>query len=141
MHDMRLRRRLVTATFAFVLMWCAVTAQTGRAPAPSQRAPVDDMSAVYEVGTLSCGVWLDARDSAKSNPRDVRHWQFESFMLGFASAYNWYVGDARSPQGVLGESDRFAERAYLDKFCRENPSKAFVYAVIDLLNHLKSTQR
>jgi hypothetical protein len=96
---------------------------------------------IYAPGTSSCGAWLDAREAAKSNKNDVRHLQFEAFVFGFASSYNWYVGDARSPKGVLGETDAYAQWRIWDKYCRKNPTHAFAAATSDLLAHLKGLQR
>jgi hypothetical protein len=100
-----------------------------------------DRTVVYGVGASSCGAWLDAREGAKKNKNDVRHIQFESYLDGFASAYNWYVDDAPSAKGVLGEMDVYGQRSYLDKYCRDNPTHAFVAAANELLVHLKSLQR
>ena len=122
-------RVLVTG---LVLICSAATAQTRQ-----NTTKTSDNVPVYAPGTASCGAWLDARDRAKKNKTDVRQLQFEAYLLGFASAYNWYVGDASSLRGVLGETDIYAQRSYLDKYCRDNPTHAFVAAVADLLNHLK----
>jgi hypothetical protein len=94
----------------------------------------------YAPGSSSCGTWLDARDKAKTNARDMRQLQFESFVFGFASAYNLYVSDAPSV-GILSGTDFEGAFAYIDKACREDPTVAFTYTVNMLMDHLKSLQR
>lgn len=110
-------------------------------PPQNAAAKRNDFVAIYAPGTSSCGAWLDAREAAKNNKNDVRHLQFEAFVFGFASAYNWYVGDAPSAKGVLGDTDVYGQWSYLDKYCRDNPTHAFAKATSELLNHLKSLQR
>lgn len=127
----------VLAVTCFCLVCSSVSAQVTRPPQQSTTNPV----AFYSPGSSSCGAWLDAREGEKKGPSDVRHLQFEAFLLGFASAYNLYVGDAPSPRGILGETDAYSQWAYLDKYCRDKPTDAFFRAVLDLLNHLRSLQR
>lgn len=134
---MRFRAVVVTG----VLLYCGHgSAQTAGPRQTSTTKPIDSV-VVYAPGSSSCGAWLDARDGATKNKSDVRHLRFEAFLFGFASAYNWYVGDAPSAKGVLGETDVYGQWAYLDKYCRDNPTHAFVAAVSDLLKHLKELQR
>lgn len=125
---------------AFVLMCSVVIAQTARPRQGATTRPNDDV-VVYSPGSSSCGAWLEAREGAKANRSDVRHLQFEAFLSGFASAYNWYVGDVTSAKGIVGEIDAAGQWAYLDKYCRDNPTHAFASAVSNLLDHLKSLQR
>jgi len=129
-------RAFVLIMTGLVLLCSAASAQIAR-PRQSATNPV----AVYAPGTSSCGEWLDAREEMKTNKLDVRYLQFEAFLFGFASAYNWYNADAPSSGSIFGETDVYSQRAYLDKYCRDNPTDAFVLAVIALLNHLKSLQR
>ncbi len=124
-------------TIALVLICSDASAQTG--PRQTAKAKRIRSVAIYAPGTSSCGTWLDAREAAKNNENDVRHLQFEAFVFGFASAYNWYVGDAPSG-GVLGDTDVYGQWSYLDKYCRDNPTHAFATATKKLLNHLKSLQ-
>ena len=131
-------RALVTT--ALVLMGGLVIAQTVK-PGQSTTIRPNDNVVVYAPGSSSCGAWLEAREGAKTNRSDVRHFQFEAFLSGFASAYNWYVGDVPSAKGIMGEMDAAGQWAYLDKYCRDNPTHAFASAANNLLDHLKSLQR
>jgi hypothetical protein len=108
-----------------LLLVCSKSgAQTPRPQQPRTPNRADSV-VIYAPGTSSCGAWLDAREAAKSNKNDVRHLQFEAFVFGFASSYNWYVGDARSPKGVLGETDAYAQWAYLGQVLPEEPHARF----------------
>ena len=101
----------------------------------------DPLVAIYAPGTSSCGAWLDARRSTGTN--DVRLLQFESFVAGFASAYNTYVdgpltttsGSSERGRNVL-HVDIYGQRAFLDKYCAEHPTELFQRSVAALLNHL-----
>lgn len=128
-------RAFVLIMTGLVLLCSAASAQIAR---PRQSATRN--VTVYAPGSSSCGVWLDAREEAKTNKLDLRHMQFEMFLSGFASAYNWCLVGAPSTD-IFGETDVYSQRAYLDKYCRDNPTDTFVWAVRDLLNHLKSLQR
>lgn len=116
-------------------------ASGGVAQTTRHRQATTDAAVVYSLGSSSCGTWLEAREGVKSNRNDVRHLQFEAFLSGFASAYNWYVADVPSAKGVIGEVDPAGQWAYLDKYCHDNPTHAFAAAVANLLDHLKSLQR
>src|SRR3989442_1679751 len=116
-----MRFRFLTGT-GLVLICIAASAQHLR---QSTTKPSDNVP-VCAPGVSSCGAWLDAREGAEKNKNDVRQLQFEAYLLGFASAYNWYVGDAPSPKGILGETDMYAQRPYLDKYCRDNPTKSLL---------------
>ena len=129
--------RVLTA-IGLILICSGAIAQTSTTQNAVKRS---DVVAIYAPGTSSCGAWLDAREAAKNNKNDVRHFQFEAFVFGFASAYNWYVGDAPSAKGILGETDVYGQWSYLDKYCRDNPTHAFAAATSELLSHLKSLQR
>lgn len=131
-------RGLVVTTL--VLIASVVVAQTTR----NRQVVTDklsDAAVVYSPGGASCGTWLEAREGVKSNTNDAPHLQFEAFLSGFASAYNWYVADVPSAKGVIGEVDSAGQWAYLDKYCRDNPTHAFAAAVANLLDHLKSLQQ
>jgi len=134
---MGFRRLMATA---LVLMGSVVIAQTARPRQGATTRPSEGV-VVYSPGSSSCGAWLEAREGAKTDRSDFRHLQFEAFLSGFASAYNWYVGDVTSAKGVIGEMDAAGQWAYMDKYCRDNPTHAFAAAVSNLLDHLKSLQR
>lgn len=95
--------------------------------------PTEDLVAIYGVGVSSCGTWLAARVGAKTNNGDVRELQFVSWLHGFASAYNiWRVPSNGGPASVLKTDDE-GLRAFIDKYCRENPTAIFQTAVAALI--------
>ena len=93
-------------------------------------------ASVYSPGTVSCGLWLDARASA-GQTNDIRLLQLEAFVYGFATAYNFYVPGSKfeGKRDVL-HVDGYAIDAFLDQYCRENSTQMFVHAVTALLEHL-----
>jgi hypothetical protein len=58
---------------------------------------------------------------------DVRHLQFDSWLDGFLSGYNWWAPQA--PPGGIYKTDAAGAKAFLAKFCRDNPTATFAGAV------------
>ena len=87
---------------------------------------------VYGYGSSSCGAWLEAREgpNALTSQRSVWmvHW-----VSGFLSAYNAYGG---SDDEVLRGTDMYGATAWIDKYCRDNPTATVLTAVIALTVHL-----
>jgi len=75
-------------------------------------------------------LWLEARAGQK-NPTDLRHIQFEAWMDGFLSGYNWWSLNA--PAAGIYQTDVVGARAFLDKYCHEHPTQPFVAAVAALI--------
>jgi hypothetical protein len=125
-------------TFAGVLGLVPLLVEPGFAQSTSRQAPFS--VAVYSPGTVSCGLWLDARASKDAN--DVRITQLEAFVFGYATAYNSLVpGPTVDGKRNVLHVDIYGQRAFLDQHCREHPTDMFVNAVSALLKHLDAPAR
>jgi hypothetical protein len=101
----------------------------------SKASNVRDDRAIYVPGSSSCGLWLEVREHPR--PNDARLVQFESFLFGYASAYNWYVdGPRRDGMRNVLHVDVYGQRAFIDKYCREHPTDVFLNAVNALIQDL-----
>ncbi len=107
---------------------------------PSANAPGGVGVMVYSPGTVSCGVWLDARQAADKNQLDIRIHQFDAYLLGFATAFNYYAIQ-NGTRDILGNTDHYAARFYLDNYCRNNPTDTLVHAIQDLMLHLQTKKQ
>lgn len=65
---------------------------------------------------------------------DVRFYQFEAFMYGYATAYNRF---SNKTNNVLRKTDAEGTYGFLDKYCAEQPTDTFLDAVTALLRHLE----
>lgn len=89
---------------------------------------------VKDSGRVSCGGWLEIR-AAASDPNDSRFLQVSEWISGFLTAYNYYFTPAGGD--VASATDRPGMYAWLDKYCRENPTLRLVQATIVLIEHLE----
>jgi hypothetical protein len=91
---------------------------------------------VWDFGLISCGLWLEIR--ARNDASDVRFVQGREWISGFITAYNWY----ERPVGgnISAGTDREGMYAWLDKYCRENPTTLVAFAVTKLIEHLHTRQ-
>jgi hypothetical protein len=87
---------------------------------------------LYAPGTASCGTWLAARDARRQDKstNDLRFIQFESFAMGYLSAYNRYAGTGGH---VLAGVDVEGVYAAFDLWCRNHPTEPFEGAVLALI--------
>ena len=88
----------------------------------------------YAPGTASCGSWTEARINHRQADNDVRFYQFEAYMYGYASAYNQL---SNKTINVMGKTDADGAYGFIDKYCADRPTETFVAAVIALLRHLQ----
>ena len=86
-------------------------------------------------GTISCGIYLDARGSPEKNTATAN--LFSSWAQGYLSAKN-IAGLERNPRVAKALPDSPTILVYLDKYCRDNPLSALVYGVGALYNDLPS---
>lgn len=97
--------------------------------------------AIYAPGTSSCESWLSAREAhLKRTPGDNRFVQFESFVAGYASAYNVFAsakptGGARN---ILNTATADEHWGIIDTFCKDNPKQPFHQGVLALVNELNA---
>jgi hypothetical protein len=90
---------------------------------------------VYDAGQRSCGFWLEVR-AAREKPQDFRFVQFREWLSGFISAYNYNTHSGTID--VAAGTDREGMYAWLDDFCRNNPTSPFIGAAIKLIEHLQT---
>jgi hypothetical protein len=97
--------------------------------------------AIYAPGTASCASFLSAREAhLKRAADDVRFVQFESFVAGYASAYNVFAsapttGGARN---ILNTTTADEHWGIIDAFCKDNPKQPFHQGVLALVNELNA---
>jgi hypothetical protein len=91
---------------------------------------------VLDFGRLSCGLWLEVR-AVRSNREDVRFVQGREWISGFITAYNWYEHPI-SGGNISAGTDREGMYAWLDKYCRENPTTTVFSAATKLIEHLRT---
>ena len=103
---------------------------------PNNSDGAEDSRAIYVPGSSSCGLWLELREH-QQRANDARQIQFESFLLGYAAAYNYYVeGPRRDGVRNVLHIDVYGRRAFLDRYCHQHPTDVFVNAVNALLYDL-----
>lgn len=97
--------------------------------------------AVYAPGTASCESFLAARAAHLKRARgDSRFVQFESFLTGYATAYNVYA-DAPTTEGarhILGTETMDQHWGIVETFCQHNPKKPFQQGIAALVNELNA---
>ncbi len=69
---------------------------------------------------------------------DMRFTQAREWLSGYLTAYNWYR--TRPGIDIAAGTDREGMYAWLDKFCRDNPTLAYGFAVSKLVEYLRPTQ-
>lgn len=83
---------------------------------------------VFSYEDSSCGAWANSADEPA-----VR-WQYHSWFRGFVSGYNY--GNPNN-QIVLGQMPNPQTLdLFVDKYCRDNPLKPFVWATVELIKEL-----
>jgi hypothetical protein len=91
---------------------------------------------IYDFGRVSCGTWIEPR-AARNVSSDVR--KARERISVFLSAYNLYVHpgvdviSGTDREGTYGWLDK-----WLDKFCRDDPTKTMASAMIGLIEHLRA---
>jgi len=127
------------AIFAVTIVATAISlrfnAVTNATPQET-RKPEDRQVAVYSLGQESCGLWLDAY-AKRNTGRDIRLVQFESYLEGFATAYNIYGPDTGGTQNHILSTDVYAQRAFLERYCREHPIDSYLNAINALFRELR----
>lgn len=82
-------------------------------------------------GAGSCGEWTEERRNNTYQP--TLHW-----IQGFISAYNHYVYEGRSPDGVFGSADHKALAAWMDNYCSQNPLNSPYDGLPTLIDELRA---
>lgn len=96
---------------------------------------------VYGAGRLSCGAWSASRKQPEGS--DIRRHQFESWVAGFVTAYNWRGQEpgANGVRDVLASTDMDGAFGFIDKYCADDPLKTMLSAVIALVAQLDGEKR
>jgi hypothetical protein len=93
---------------------------------------------LYPPGTVSCGKWVEERNSQRRGDRTGGVLQLEAYASGYLTAYNTYVA---SDGDVLRELDDAGRRVFIDKWCGENPTSMFTNAVSALIRQAPASLR
>lgn len=120
---------------------CLLVVGVALAAAAQTRLPREVPVAVYAPGTAPCESWLSAREAhLKRTPGDVRFVQFESFVAGYASAYNVFASApaAGGARNVLNTATMDQHWGIIDTFCKDNPQQPFHQGVLALVNELNA---
>ena len=73
-------------------------------------------------GNLSCGKWIEFRDQPSI------HYQLEQWVFGYISGVNWYSDKKQSTP-----PDGDAAVAFIDQYCKNNPSDSLALAAAALV--------
>jgi hypothetical protein len=84
---------------------------------------------VFTFGDTSCAAWT------KSQGDDAMRAQFQAWFRGFVSGYNFGNSANQVPSGAMPNPAEIA--LYVDKYCRENPTLAFIGAVTPLIREIR----
>jgi hypothetical protein len=86
---------------------------------------------VYGAGNLSCGKYLEAR---QSNNSEIIH-QFQAWLDGYLTAFTMFNPNADSDY-INAKKNDVAILFWLDNYCKENPLNDFHLAVQSLVKEL-----
>jgi hypothetical protein len=88
---------------------------------------------VVGAGNFVCSKWLAARDE-KNVPRQYPVIQW---VAGWVVSYNYYLtGIPASQKRRVEQPDAEAISVYLDKYCKEHPSRIVAFAAAELVEQL-----
>ena len=82
-------------------------------------------------GATSCGQWVEDR-------KIDSHYTQLNWVMGFISAYNYYVYTGTAPNGVFGAADPNAVAVWLDNYCQGNPLSTPYEGAISLVKELNA---
>ena len=78
---------------------------------------------IYGYGAQSCGDYLSARKGSDSSP-------YAAWVNGFLTADSYWISlSAKRKVDFRFDTDLNGTMYWLENFCREHPTRAFVYAV------------
>ena len=84
-------------------------------------------------GTASCGKYLEAITKAERGESKVQAGYFYAYLDGYFTGVNRYLPDTRN---IMGNTDIQGVRAYIKKFCSENPLKDYIDAISSVQEEL-----
>ena len=83
----------------------------------------------FTFGDTSCAAWTKSQTDATQRA------QFQAWFRGFVSGYNFGNSANQVRSGTMPSPADIA--LYIDKYCRENPTLAFVGAVVPLIQEIR----
>lgn len=122
--------RIVICLFAILMIPSMALAQNKPMAATTDLAP-KDMIAIYGHGNSRCSDFMDY----SMRGQDIVIKNYQVWLNGFISAYNTLV----SPTGNVAKSKKSEELvAWVQNYCRQNPTSYFQRATIELLRAMES---
>ncbi len=80
---------------------------------------------VFTFGDTSCAAWT------KSQANEAVRAQYQAWIRGFVSGYNYGNSANQVPSGAMPSPDDVSRD--IDKYCRDNPALAFIGIVTPLI--------
>ena len=103
-------------------LWLSVLCLAAMSTARAQDVP--DI-AVFSFENTSCAAWKRSRDD------EFLRAQYRAWFRGFVSGYNF--GNAANQVQLSAMPDLAAVDVYVDKYCEDNPSLAFINAAVPMI--------
>jgi hypothetical protein len=94
------------------------------------------IATVYGAGTVSCGKYVEVRQSNKSGEL----YQFSAWIDGFLTAFTIYNPKADCDY-INSKKDDAALLLWLDNYCKENPLDNFHLAIQSLVKELNAPKK
>lgn len=94
------------------------------------------IATVYGAGMVSCGKYVEARQSNKAG----EIYQFSAWLDGFLTAFTMFNPDADSDY-INSKKDDAALLLWLDNYCKGNPLDYFHLAVQSLIKELNPPKK
>ena len=107
-------------------LWVSALGLLNFSTAVAQDAP--DI-AIFSFEDISCAAWTRSRDN------ELLRTQYGTWFRGFVSGYNF--GNSANQVHLGAMPDPAAVAAYVDKYCRDNPSLSFIGAAVPLVQELR----
>ena len=107
-------------------LWVSALCVVNFSTAVAQDAP--DI-AIFSFEDISCAAWTRSRGD------EIVRVRYGTWFRGFVSGYNFGNPANQVLLGVM--PDPAAVAAYVDKFCRDNPSLSFIGAAVPLVQETR----
>jgi hypothetical protein len=136
---------MTTGARLIALAYCLVAFQASAQTAPKQgdwsyvpkQEPFPFMN--YTWGNRSCDTWLEARANRHMRGLEVDFYGFAYWTDGFLTAYNYFV----DPNGdIVGRrTDPEGMYAWIDQYCKGQPTVLFAVVVNQFIEYMKQQPR
>ncbi|MBA6413404.1 hypothetical protein H2508_09820 [Parahaliea sp. F7430] len=88
---------------------------------------------VLSEGAASCGRYIEAVEKAGRGGSKTTMGYYHAYLDSYFTGVNRYLSDTKN---IKGNTDSAGVRAYVQKYCRENPLKDYMDAIIAVVNEL-----